>query len=406
MGINLKYKLLRILNIGVLGVDEFYDKKKLQLYNTFLLFGTINITIYGILLLIYGYYINLFFYFLCLSVIVFCFMLNNFGYVRLSKIVLMQFFITVTLLMLMIFSYNTLFTLYFFISILYATLLFNVNELYEKIFFIVEGFIMFFITLSPIKNYLPSSNLLDQANIADINFISIIVFVLFLYSYIYFHTTYQKYTQSRYEAMTKRYFKNYLKVRHDNIKKKLIVSITSNLLIEYLEKYQILFDLYLYELDGKEKNKEKNMGNIGTYYNNLNTLNKNIEELLNYQFSKSNSESTLRLNSHEIHDLTAKIINEKNLKLQLSKHGKITMTIHEDLYSSFLQELMKRFNDCKYTIKLSMRQKEKPITITDRNTRIIDVLGIQTNYRFENNNMLFITMYFFNNPDQTTIYYV
>ena len=403
MKLYLKYKFLRIINYGIFSVENFNEKKNIQIYNTFLLLVFLNIFLYGILLTIYQFYYQLGFIFLSFVLISFALLLNYKNKILLSKIVIIQSFILFIVFVLCIFSFDTVFTLYFFLVNLYSTLIFNEKETKQKLFFIIQCFILFFIALTPYKNYLPNLQLLPKEKIADMNLISIIDFIVFLFTYIYFHTSYQHYRENKYNLLNTRLYENNLKIKHDNINKRKLVSISSSLLNSYFTSYSNLFNQYRQEINNRIKEFEK----IDVYYSRLNTLNNKIEEVINYQFSKDKTSLLLTYKTHEINEITSQIIQKKFKHVHLRNTDIFRLNIHYDLYYFFVLDIIEGFTK-KYhpnNIYIETKPQEYPTEIVPSNSKIINVLGIQVHYKFDINNDLIIILYFFKYPDQTAIYH-
>lgn len=404
MKLNLKYKFLRIINYGVLSVENFNERKNIQIYNTFLLLVFVNIFLYGILLAVYQFYSQLWFILFSFLVLTFALKLNYYNKILLSKIVVIQSFILFIVSVLSIFSFDTVFTLYFFLVILYSTLIFTEKETNQKIFFIIQCFLFFFIALTPYKNILPNLQLLPKEKIADMNFISIIDFIIFLSTYIYFHTSYKHYREKKYNTLNERLLENNLKIKHDNINKRKLVSITSSLLNFYFTSYSDLFDKYRREINNQNTRTKK----IDDYYIRLNELNKKIEEVINYQFSKNKTSLLLTYKTFEINALTTQIIQDESIAARVSNMEKLTLNIHYDLYYFFVIDILngfiKKYQPSQIFIEIS--SSTSTIEINASNSKTINVLGIQVHYKFDMNNDLIITFYFFENPDQTAIYHV
>lgn len=404
MKLNLKYKFLRIINYGVLSVENFNERKNIQIYNTFLVLVFVNIFLYGILLAAYQFYYQLWFIILSFIILILAFRLNYFNKILLSKIVVIQSFTLFIVCVLSIFSFDTVFTLYFFLVILYSTLIFTEKETNQKIFFILQCFLLFFVALTSYKNILPNFKLLPQEKIADMNFISIINLIIFLFTYIYFHTNYQHYREKKYNTLNERLLENNLKIKHDNINKRKLVSITSSLLNFYFTSYSDLFEKYRREINNQNTRTKK----IDDYYIRLNELNKKIEEVINYQFSKNKTSLLLTYKTFEINALTTQIIQDESIAARVSNMEKLTLNIHYDLYYFFVIDILngfiKKYQPSQIFIEIS--SSTSTIEINASNSKTINVLGIQVHYKFDMNNDLIITFYFFDNPDQTAIYHV
>lgn len=404
MKLNLKYKFLRIINYGVLSVENFNERKNIQIYNTFLLLVFVNIFLYGILLAVYQFYSQLWFILFSFLVLTFALKLNYYNKILLSKVVVIQSFILFIVSVLSIFSFDTVFTLYFFLVILYSTLIFTEKETNQKIFFILQCFLFFFVALTSYKNILPNFQLLPQEKIVDMNFISIINLIIFLFTYIYFHTSYQHYREKKYNTLNERLLENNLKIKHDNINKRKLVSITSSLLNFYFTSYSDLFEKYRREINNQNTRTKK----IDDYYIRLNELNKKIEEVINYQFSKNKTSLLLTYKTFEINALTTQIIQDESLAARVSNMEKLTLNIHYDLYYFFVIDILngfiKKYQPSQIFIEIS--SSTSTIEINASNSKTINVLGIQVHYKFDMNNDLIITFYFFENPDQTAIYHV
>lgn len=403
MKLFLKYKLLRTINYGVLSVENFNEKKNIQIYNTFLLLVFVNIVLYGLLLLFYKFYYQLFFIFLSFLVLLSAFRLNYLHKIYLSKLVVIQSFIIFITCVLSIFSFDTVFTLYFFLVILYCTLIFTEKETNEKIFFIVQCFILFFIALTSYKNLLPNLQFLSKDRIADMNFISIINLIIFLFTYIYFHTSYQHYREKKYNTLNQRLLENNLKIKHDNINKRKLVSITSSLLNAYFNSYNKLFDKYRNEISNQTLQTKK----IEKYFLRLNELNNKIEEIINYQFSKNKTPLFLSNKLFEINSLTTKIIQKKYPKVILKRSKNIILYIHSDLYTFFVIAILEGFKK-KYQpnqIFIEIKHTKYPIEISQLNIKNINVLGIQVHHKFDKKNNMIIAFYFFKYPEETAIYH-
>lgn len=400
----LKYKLLRIINYGIFGSENFNEKKNIQIYNTFLLLVFINISLYGILLALYKFYYQLGFVFLSFILILIALKLNYNNKILLSKTIVIQSFILFIVLVLSIFSFDTVFTLYFFLVILYSTLIFTEKETNQKLFFIIQCFLLFFVALTPYKNILPNLNLLPKEKIADMNFISIINFIIFLFTYIYFHTSYQHYREDKYNLLNKRLYENNLKIKHDNINKRKLVSITSSLLNAYLTSYSDLFEKYKKQINDKTKNKSA----IDGHYKKLNELNNKIEEVINYQFSRDKSSLLLTYKKYDINAVTKKIIKNNFKHVKLINDITFSLNIHCELYNYFILDIINGFTQKYQTnhIYIELKLKENPLEINALNSKVINVLGIQVHYKFDQNNDLLITFCFFNHPDQSAIYHV
>lgn len=402
--LKIKYKFLRTINLGIHSVENFNDKKNIQIYNTFLVLVFVNILLYGILLAYYTFYYQLAFIVLSFLLIIIALQLNKKNKILLSKMIVIQSFIIFIVSVLCIFSFETVFTLYFFLVILYSTLIFTEKETKQKIFFIIECFILFFIALTPYKNYLPNFQLLPREKIADMNLISIIDFIIFLFTYIYFHTSYQHYREKKYNTLNSRLYESNLKIKHDNINKRKLVSITSNLLNAYFYAYSRLYDKYKFEINTEFKKSQK----IENLFSELNHLNNKIEEVINYQFSKDNSSSHLACEKREINKITTAIIEKKFNYVYLKESTPLYLNIHTDLYQYFVLEIIQGFS-LKYQpekIYIEIKIIEKPEEIVSSNSKIINVLGIHVHYKFNINNDLIIKFIFFNLPEQAAIYYV
>ena len=127
-----------------------------------------------------------FFYFLSFLVLLSAFRLNYLHKIYLSKLVVIQSFIIFITCVLSILALTQCLPCIFLV-ILYCTLIFTEKETNEKIFFIVQCFILFFIALTSYKNLLPNLQFLSKDRIADMNFISIINLIIFLYLHLLSH---------------------------------------------------------------------------------------------------------------------------------------------------------------------------------------------------------------------------
>ncbi|WMW77388.1 hypothetical protein RF683_07790 [Flavobacterium sp. 20NA77.7] len=235
------------------------------------------------------------------------------------------------------------------------------------------------------------------------NLISIIDFIVFLFTYIYFHTSYQHYRENKYNLLNTRLYENNLKIKHDNINKRKLVSISSSLLNSYFTSYSNLFNQYRQEINNRIKEFEK----IDVYYSRLNTLNNKIEEVINYQFSKDKTSLLLTYKTHEINEITSQIIQKKFKHVHLRNTDIFRLNIHYDLYYFFVLDIIEGFTK-KYhpnNIYIETKPQEYPTEIVPSNSKIINVLGIQVHYKFDINNDLIIILYFFKYPDQTAIYH-
>lgn len=402
MKLNLKYKCLRIINFGIHSVENFNDKKNIQIYNTFLLLVFLTISFYGILLFIYQFYYQIIFIALSYVVILIALYLNYINKISLSKIFVIQSFILYILTVLCVFSFDTVFTLYFFLIILYSTLIFTAKETKIKLFFIIQCFLFFFIALTSYKTMLPNFRLLPRAKIADMNFISIIDFIIFLFTYIYFHTSYQHYKEKKYNTLNTKLYQNNLKIKYKTNNKRKIVTITSNLLNDYLNRYSALFKKYSQGIQSDNNTTVI----IENDYVQLNNLNRKIEEVINYQFSKDKNSALLTLEKQNLFSITKKILDSNFEHICVSKTKIEIVKIHYDLYAYFLIELIKDFSE-KYnskTIHIELKTESDLTKISPKEKVSISILGIQVYYQFLSNKELNLVLYFFKHPDQTAIY--
>ena len=408
MNLALKIKLFRIINFGAIDVDNFSDKKNIQIYNIFILMVFSNVGLYGLLLLLNNF-VDLFYFTLgCLVILFFGLYLNYKNEVVLSKIIVIQFYILVIMTVISIFSYDTLFTLYYFLVILFCTIVFNEKETKQKLFFITQCFVLLFISLTHYKNYLININLLPENLIRNVNLINTIIFLVFLFIYIFFHTIYREYKEKKYDTINYRLHLSNVKIRKYNTTKRVLVSTTSNLLESYFNFYTTFYEQYIGELKNVSKNKEK----IVNYYNQLNDLNFKIEEVLNYQFSNNQNTLLVNFSEYEITKLTQEILHENYREIYreiyINRAETINIKIHYDLYRFFLYEIMKYFkekNNPKF-IYISIEKKNVQEQMNLYNSDLFDALGIYVLYNIEENTILNIKLIFSENPNYTAIYQI
>ena len=137
MPINLKYRLFRVVNYGIYSTDNFKEKKILQTYNVFLLLVLINVLIIGVLLGFYSFFKQIISVVVSLVALSFSLYFNKKGHTFISKIFIIQYFISCVLIVLCVFGFFTIFPLFFFLIILYCSLIFNNKEKKIMLFFII-----------------------------------------------------------------------------------------------------------------------------------------------------------------------------------------------------------------------------------------------------------------------------
>ena len=125
---NLKYRFFKVVNYGIYSTENFKEKKILQIYNIFLVLVLINVLIIGVLLWFYSFHKQIIFVVFSLIAFLFSLYLNKKGHTCLSKIFIIQYFIICVLIVLCVFSFLTIFPLYFFLIILYCSLIFSNKE--------------------------------------------------------------------------------------------------------------------------------------------------------------------------------------------------------------------------------------------------------------------------------------
>lgn len=406
MKINLKYKLFRIANYGVLENCNFKEKKILQIYNVFLLLVGLNVTVLGILLFVYKFYGQLLFMAISLLAIIFSLYLNKIGYTLISKIFVVQFFILCVLSILCIFSFYTIFPLFFFLIILYYSLIFFEKEKKLMLFFVFECVFFLFLSLTSLHKLLPNYNLLHASKIADMNLICIIAFIFFLFTFIYFHTDYQRKLEIKYINMNNRLQKrNDINEKNNKNNKKLLtiisISLQSNLL-----QYKTLFNSYL---DIKKNNPEKT-DQINNVFLLMSEKNKKIEELINFRFTR-NREVLLddMFESCKVKEKSKQILTNLYPNLFIVNiEDDFIINTHLDLYKNFLIEIINDLNSLYLPKKIMLNfDIYNTIDATIIENLSYNIFGINVSHKIDNQQeILQINFYFFKKVNKTAIYYV
>ena len=406
MQILLKYKIFRIANYGVMNTVNFKEKKTLQIYNVFLLLVCANVFLMSILLIIFGFYRQLIPAFLSLLSLSFSLYLNKKGHTLISKIFIIQFHIVCVLSILIIFSFTSIFSLYFFLIILYCSLIFFESEKRIMLFFIIQCLFLLFISLTPIHKIFPDFYLLKGSDVSRMNLICIVGYLFFLFIFIYFHTEHQRKLEVKYLAMNKRLItRNEINKKNNNNSKKLL-KIISTLLQLKLNHYKKLLDEYLTTVSETSKNQE----DAEKLYLKMSMKNKEIEELINFRFT--NNREALLIENYETCNIIEKsvsIINKMMVNnVKINKSDDFILTIHASLYENFLMEFIKN--------KLSSYNPKEILININCTDQVIDcvtkkncfnIFGITVLYK-QNlaKDVVYIQLLFQNNPDNKAIYYV
>ena len=403
---NLKYQLFKVVNYGVYSTDNFKEKKILQIYNVFLFLVLINVLIIGVLLWFYSFHKQIISVVVSLAALAFSLYLNKKGRTSLSKIFIIQYFIICVLIVLCMFSFFTIFPLFFFLIILYCSLIFNNKERNIMLFLIIQCVVLLLISLTPLYKLLPNYNLLPTSEISNMNLICIIGFIFFLFTFIYFHTEYQRKLELKYLATNVRLLKrNETNLQNNNNNKKLL-SIISLSLQQKLSEYKSLFEAYTDSL----KNLPEQTDSRVKLFEKMNLKNKKIEELINFRFT-NNREVLLKANfeKFKIQGKTRKIIAKEQIKNTLvTSNSDFEIFIHADLYTIFLTEMIKEkrsvYNPKKTYLNFKTSTQNEVSCLVDN---CLNLFGINVCCFFNNQQeFLVIEIYFSTSPDNTAIYNV
>ncbi len=406
MPINLKYRLFRVVNYGIYSTDNFKEKKILQTYNVFLLLVLINVLIIGVLLGFYSFFKQIISVVVSLVALSFSLYINKKGHTFISKIFIIQYFISCVLIVLCVFGFFTIFPLFFFLIILYCSLIFNNKEKKIMFFFIIQCIILLLISLTPLYRLLPNYNLLPPSEISNMNLICIIGFIFFLFTFIYFHTEYQRKLELKYLAINVRLQKrNETNLQNNNNNKKLL-SIISLSLQQKLYEYKVLFEAYTDSLNNLPKQKDSSV----KLFEKMKLKNKRIEELINFRFT-NNKEVLLNDNFEKckIQEKTRKIIAKEQIKNTLvTSNSDFEIYIHTDLYVVFLNEMIKEkralYNPKKIYLNFKKSTQNEMSCLVDN---CLNLFGINVCYFFNNQQeFLVVEIYFSTSPDKTAIYHV
>lgn len=406
MQILLKYKIFRIANYGVINTINFKEKKTLQIFNVFLLLVCVNVFLMSILLIIFGFYGQLIPATLSFFSLVFSLFLNKRGHTLFSKIFIIQFHIISILTILIVFSFTSIFSLYFFLVILYCSLIFYESEKRIMLFFIIQCLFFLFIALTPLHGNFPKYYSLNRDEISKMNLICIVGYIFFLFIFIYFHTEYQRKLELKYLSMNKRLIiRNEINKKNNNNTKKLL-KIISTSLQKNLEDYKNLFENYLTiinEKPNKLNEREK-------LYLRMSAKNKEIEELINFRFTNSR-DALLQDNfiTCGIKEKSMCVIKKMNLKnININTKNDFTLTFHQSLYETLLMETINN-KISKYQPKeifIEIDCTSKSIEYTSENA-FFTLFGITISYNYNKvENKITLQFLFLFNPDDKAIYYV
>lgn len=405
MSINLKYRLFRVANYGVLSTDNFKEKKILQIYNIFILLVSINVFVIGILLWLFSFYGQIIACITSLLALLFSLYLNKKEYTLISKIFIIQYFVICVLLVLCVFGFLTIFPLFFFLIILYCTLIFSDKEKKLMQFFIIQCVLLLLLSLTPLHKLLPNYNLLPATDFSNMNFICIIGFIFFLFTFIYFHTDYQRKLELKYHAMNNRLQKRNETNSQNNSNNKKHLTIISVSLQQNLTDYKALFANYT-EL---QKNAAHQKTKMEELFEKMSFKNKKIEELINFRFT--NDRGALLKDNFErciIQQKSGEILSKTNYKnYTINRFNDFEITIYFDLYASFLIEILKEktalYKPKNTELNFHINSNSNPYTA---NNNCFDLLGIKVFHSFDSKlGLLIIEICFLKNPDNTAIYY-
>jgi hypothetical protein len=405
MPIKLKYRLFRVANYGVLGTDNFKEKKILQIYNIFTLLVTLNVFLIGVLLWIFSFYFQIIVATSSLFALMFSLYLNKKGRTLISKIFIIQYFIICVLLVLCVFSFLTIFPLFFFLIILYCTLIFSDKEKKLMLFFIIQCVLLLLLSLTPLYKLLPNYNLLPTSEFANMNFICIVGFIFFLFTFIYFHTDYQRKLELKYFAMNNRLQKRNESNAQNNSNNKKLLTIISVSLQQNLADYKTFFADYTDLL----KNGAHQTIKMEQLFEKMSFKNKKIEELINFRFT-NNRDMLLKDNFERciIQQKSEEIISKFGIKNTIvNRASDFEIKIYSDLYISFLIEILKEkkmmYNPKKIVLNFHVTTKLKFCEI---DTTCFNLLGIKVYHSFDIQlGLLLIEVCFLKNPDNKAIYY-
>jgi hypothetical protein len=405
MSINLKYRLFRVANYGVLGTDNFKEKKILQIYNIFILLVSINVFIIGVLLWIFSFYFQIIVATSSLFALMFSLYLNKKGRTLISKIFIIQYFIICVLLALCVFSFLTIFPLFFFLIILYCTLIFSDKEKKLMLFFIIQCVLLLLLSLTSLYKLLPNYNLLPTSEFANMNFICIVGFIFFLFTFIYFHTDYQRKLELKYFAMNNRLQKRNESNAQNNSNNKKLLTIISVSLQQNLADYKTFFADYTNLL----KNGAHQTIKMEELFEKMSFKNKKIEELINFRFT-NNRDMLLKDNFERciIQQKSEEIITKFGIKNTIvNRTTDFEIKIYSDLYNSFLIEILKEkklmYKPKKIELNFHISTK---LNLGEIDTTCFDLLGIKVHHSFDAQlGLLVIEICFLKNPDNTAIYY-
>lgn len=403
---NLKYRFFKVVNYGIYSTENFKEKKILQIYNVFLVLVLINVLIIGVLLWLYSFHKQIICIVFSLAALLFSLYLNKKGHTCLSKIFIIQYFIICMLTTLCLFSFFTIFPLFFFLIILYCSLIFNNKEKNIMLFLIIQCVVLLLISLTPLYKLLPNYNLLPTSKISNMNLVCIIGFIFFLFTFIYFHTKYQRKLELKYTAINIRLQKrNEINLQNNNNNKKLL-SIISVSLQQKLSEYKSLFEAYTSSLN----NFPDQINKRAVLIEKMNSKNKRIEELINFRFT-NNREVLLNDNfeKYKIQEKSRKILAKEQIKNTLvTSNSDFEIYIHTDLYGIFLTEMVKEkraiYNPKKIYLNFKKTTQNEVSCMVDT---CLNLFGINVCCFFNNQQeSLVIEIYFITNTDNTAIYVI
>jgi hypothetical protein len=406
MIINLKYRIFRIANYGILSASSFKEKKTLQIYNIYLLFLVVNVFILGVLLIIFGFYYQLYLIAITFIALLFSLYLNKKEYTLISKIFIIQYFILTIFIVLYVFSFKSIFTLYFFHVVLYCTLIFYDKERKIKIFFIIQSFLFLLFSLSPYHQKISTINFLKKSELSDINLICIIGFICLLFTFIYFQTDYQRKLELKYLLTNIRLQKRNQINKRDNYNNKKLLSIISTSLQLNLERYKILFKSYLDHLNEVPNDTKL----IDSHFIKMSDKNKKIEELINFRFTNNRevfgqenfTKCLIKMQSLQI------LIDAGLNNITIDTTNDFEINMHLELYKLFLIEIIKdkkcmfRYEDIQLNFKLEHQSK---FIVIDDNS--FELMGFKVLCFFNSQiKKLNLDIYFLTPTDNRAIYYV
>jgi hypothetical protein len=266
--------------------------------------------------------------------------------------------------------------------------------------------VLLLISLTPLYKLLPNYNLLPTSEISNMNLVCIIGFIFFLFTFIYFHTKYQRKLELKYSAINIRLQRrNEINLQNNNNNKKLL-SIISVSLQQKLSEYKSLFEAYTTSLD----NFPDQINKRAVLFEKMNSKNKRIEELINFRFT-NNREVLLNDNfeKYKIQEKTRKIIAKEQIKNTLvTSNSDFEIYIHTDLYGIFLTEMVKEkreiYNPKKIYLNFKKTTQNEVSCMVDT---CLNLFGINVCCFFNNlQESLVIEIYFITNPDNTAIYVI